>query len=207
MVPLTNDERDIVTELMNIGVGHAAAAFSRMIGEEIAMSVPGVEVCDRPSANALLRDRLPGVLGGVRQSFDGPLTGVAALIFPERQSLQIVRTVLGHTNYPIEDITELEQETFLEIGNIVLNHCLGTLSNVLGLSCRSSLPQPIYDGAFELLSSSGSSSDDGMVLFLHIAFSIRSVDARGYLAFLLDVNGAAVFLARVREYAAQLAQS
>lgn len=201
MCLISEDEKDVITELMNIGVGHAAAAFSQMIGEEIRMSVPDVEVCDRRSAAGLLRSRLPGVLGGVRQTFEGPLTGVAALIFPERESLQIVRTVLGQASCPIDDITELEQETLLEIGNIVLNHCLGTISNTLGLGCRSSLPQSIEDGEFMLFSDENERSDgDGLVLFLHITFAIKSIDANGYLAFLLDVDGAQVFLHHVRCY-------
>lgn len=203
MITLTDDERDAVTELLNIGVGRAAAAFSRMIGEEIRMSVPSIEVCGGVDAAALLRERLPGALGGVVQTFDGLFNGVAALIFPERQSLQIVRTILGRGDYPLEEITELEQETFLEIGNIVLNHCLGTVSNTLGLSCRSSLPRPLFDGEEGVFVANGLNTE-GLVLFLHITFAVQSIDARGYLAFLLDMDGAGAFLAGVRDYIADL---
>lgn len=203
MIDLTDDERDAITELLNVGVGRAAAAFSRMIGAEIRMSVPSIEVRAGADASALLHERLPGALGGVVQTFDGVFNGVAALIFPERQSLQIVRTVLGRGDVPLEEITELEQETFLEIGNIVLNHCLGTMSNALGLSCRSSLPRPLFSGEDGVLAANGLSSD-GLVLFLHITFAVQSMDANGYLAFLLDLDGAGGFLARVRVYIASL---
>lgn len=201
---LNADELDMVTELMNIGVGHAAAAFSRMVGEEIRMTVPGVEIGDRGTAAERMLNRLPGVLGGVRQTFEGSMSGLAALIFPERQSLQIVRAVLRHSDYPLEDISELEQETFLEIGNIVLNHCLGTIANTLGLHCRSSLPQPFYDCETGLMLGNEESPADDMVLFLHITFTIQSIDAQGYLVFLLDVDGAATFLDRIRQHLAEL---
>jgi chemotaxis protein CheC len=204
VIGLTADEQDMVTELMNVGVGHAAAAFSRMVGEEIRMTVPSVEVCDRALAGSLLYNRLPGVLGGVRQTFDGAMTGLAALIFPERQSLQIVRTVLRHGDYPLEEISELEEETFLEIGNIVLNHCLGTIANTLDLTCRSSLPQPFYDRDTGLALTDGAA--DGIVLFLHITFSIQSIDSQGYLVFLLDMAGAETFLNRIRRHIDQLLQ-
>lgn len=203
MLDITADEQDLITELMNIGVGHAAAAFSRMIGEEIRMTVPFVQICARDTAAALLRERLPELLAGVRQTFQGPLTGVAALIFPERQSLQIIRTVLHEGNFPLEEITELEQETFLEIGNIVLNHCLGTISNVLGLTCRSSPPQPISDGENGLFIDDGREGVDAIVLFLHITFTIQSVDVTGYLTFLLDMQGANRFLSHVRQHLAK----
>jgi len=203
MITLTDDERDAVTELLNIGVGRAAAAFSRMIGEEIRMSVPSIEVCGGVDAAALLRERLPGALGGVVQTFDGLFNGVAALIFPERQSLQIVRTILNRGDYPLEEISELERETFLEIGNIVLNHCLGTVSNTLGLGCRSSLPRALFDGEEGVFVANGLNTE-GLVLFLHITFAVQSIDARGYLAFLLDMDGAGVFLAHVQDYIAKL---
>jgi len=202
VVRLNADERDLVTELMNIGVGHAAAAFSRMVGEEVRMAVPELDVCSQHNAARHLHNHLPGVLGGVQQSFHGSMSGVAALIFPERKSLEIVRAVLRHGDYLLEEISELEQETFLEIGNIVLNHCLGTIANTLDLPCQSSLPQPFYDRDTGRMLQAG--PDDGIVLFLRISFAIKSLDTSGYLIFLLDMTGAEMFLERIRRQISRL---
>ena len=53
MVELSAEERDVITELMNMGVGLAAASFSEMIGEEVLLSVPEVEVLPREAAARL----------------------------------------------------------------------------------------------------------------------------------------------------------
>lgn len=193
MLELTEDERDVVTELMNLGVGQAAAAFSQMIGEEITLSVPSVEVMSREAAAGALARLTSDRATGITQSFEGALAGVAALVFPEAKSLHIVRSVLGGA-YPVQEITELAQETLLEIGNIILNACLGTIGNFLHTEVVSSLPaltSEVNRDLFAAAEAHGGDGgpDDAVVLFLHIRFLIRSDDVSGYLMFVMDVVG------------------
>jgi chemotaxis protein CheC len=193
MLDLTDDERDVVTELMNLGVGQAAAAFSQMIGEEISLSVPSVEVMSRADAAEALARLTSDRATGITQSFEGALAGVAALVFPEAKSLHIVRTVLGGA-YPVQEITELAQETLLEIGNIILNACLGTIGNFLKTEVVSSLPALTHEVNRDLFAAvepheDRRGTDDAVVLFLHIRFLIRSDDVSGYLMFVMDVVG------------------
>lgn len=193
MIDLTEDERDVVTELMNLGVGQAAAAFSQMIGEEISLSVPSVEVMSRADAAEALARLTSDRATGITQSFEGALAGVAALVFPEAKSLHIVRTVLGGA-YPVQEITELAQETLLEIGNIILNACLGTIGNFLKTEVVSSLPALTHEVNRDLFAAvepheDREGADDAVVLFLHIRFLIRSDDVSGYLMFVMDVVG------------------
>jgi len=197
---LNEDDQDIVTEVINIGVGRAAAALSRMIGEEVRMVAPSTEILSRPAAAALLGNLTNDKIMGVRQEFVGPLTGVAALVFPEKRSLEIVRAVVG-SDYPIEDITELEQETLLEIGNILLNNCLGTISNIFQARSTASLPVLVQGTAEELFCrDTEDQAGDGMVLFLHIGFSVRSRDVTGYLTFILDLATAEKFIGFIHAY-------
>ena len=53
MLNLTELQRDTITELLNIGMGRAAAALNDMVGEEVALSVPSVEVLSRRAAAGL----------------------------------------------------------------------------------------------------------------------------------------------------------
>ena len=140
MVELSAEERDVITELMNMGVGLAAASFSEMIGEEVLLSVPEVEVLPREAAARLLAELASDRATGISQRFDGALVGLAALVFPEAKSLQIVQAVLRNA-CSLSEVTELAQETLLEIGNIILNACLGTNSNLARTEITSSLPE------------------------------------------------------------------
>lgn len=195
---LDADERDVITEVINIGVGRAAAALSRMIGEEVRLVAPATEILSRTAAARHLSELTRGNVMGVRQDFVGPLTGIAALVFPERRSLEIVRAVVANS-YALEDISELEQETLLEIGNILLNNCLGTISNILEARSAASLPILVH-GTAEDIFCENAGGEDGLVLFLHIGFSVRSRDVTGYLTFILDLANAEKFVELIHRH-------
>lgn len=208
MLTLSADERDAVTELMNIGVGRSAAAFSRMLGTEVQLSVPTVEVVTRKKAVDLIATQAVDRMTGIRQQFDGPFSGSAALVFPEPKSLELVRAVLG-TGCSLEEITELEQETLLEIGNIILNACLATLANLLKTEVIASLPSPLLDACADMFDNRVDNriddqpnlkSSEAMVMFLHIKFSVRSHDISGYLVFFMNLADADKFFELIHAY-------
>ena len=46
-------ERDALTELVNIGVSRAALSLRQMVGRQVLLSAPAVEVVSRASAAAM----------------------------------------------------------------------------------------------------------------------------------------------------------
>lgn len=199
-IVLTDMERDVVTELFNIGVGKAAAAFGELTRERVQLAVPRVDIVSYDEAAVQLAEATGEPMIGIRQDFEGPLTGVAALIFPERRSLEIVRAAIDD-RFPLDDISELERETLLEIGNIILNSCLASISDMLGMSTAASLPHLVHSAPPELMSSlSARTSIDRLVLFLHIDFSVARLNVSGYLLFILGVEGSQRFLDAVRAF-------
>jgi chemotaxis protein CheC len=181
-------ERDALTELVNIGVSRAAASLRTMVGRQVTLSVPSVEVVSRAAATALIRERETGPLVAVRQAFQGAFNGQALLIFPEQNSLELVRSVTGG-ELEGGDLLDMEQEALAETGNVVLNSCLATMANMLQRPLDMSLPEVMRgEGAqfFEL----EDGEDDGpqaVVLFLYINFAISDRDIRGYIAMLMDL--------------------
>jgi chemotaxis protein CheC len=192
-VALGELERDALTELVNIGVSRAAAALRKMVGQQVLLSVPSIEVISHREATALLGERESGDLVAVRQDFSGAFSGRALLIFPQANSLELVRAVVGQ-EMPAVDIAEMEEEALAETGNVILNGCLGTMANMLQRSLSMSLPAVLRgDGArlFALEPPSDpqtdGGADHGLVLFLYINFSIRDRDIRGYIAMVMDM--------------------
>ncbi|WP_292037129.1 MULTISPECIES: chemotaxis protein CheX [unclassified Brevundimonas] len=185
-IDLSELEHDALTELVNIGVSRAATGLRKMVGEQVTLSVPSVEVVSRKAAARLIHEREAGELVAVRQDFDGAFSGRALLIFPENNGVTLTRAVTGDELSP-EDVAALEAEALAETGNVVLNGCLATMANMLGRPLTMSLPQVLRgDGAlfFEL---SERPDDQGVVLFLYINFSISGRDIRGYIAMLMDL--------------------
>ncbi|MBB6251196.1 chemotaxis protein CheX [Nitrospirillum iridis] len=179
-------ETDALTELVNIGVSRAAVSLRKMVGSQVTLSVPSVEVVGRRAAVTLIRERESDQLVAVRQDFSGAFSGRALLIFPEANSLELVRAVT-HDELSGQEIVDIEEEALAETGNVVLNGCLATMANILQRPLAMSLPQVMKGDGQILFELSEEPDDNGVVLFLYINFAISGRDIRGYIAMLMDL--------------------
>ena len=184
-IALDEVERDALTELVNIGVSRAAVALRKMVGAHVLLSVPSVDVISRATAAALIGERESEDLVAVRQDFVGAFSGRALLIFPQANSLELIRAVVGPDMSP-EDVAAMETEALAETGNVILNGCLATMANMLQQSLNMSLPEVLHGNGQQLLMPN-TAGDGGLVLFLYINFSVRDRDIRGYIAMLMDL--------------------
>ena len=183
---LTELERDALTELVNIGVSRAAVGLRKMVGEQVLLSVPSVELVNQRTAAALVGEREGQNLIAVRQGFAGVFSGQAMLIFPQAKSLQLVRAVVGE-EMPEDALGEIEQEALAETGNVILNGCLATMANMLRQPLTMSLPEVLRGDGEGLFRASAPSEQEDLVLFLYINFSLLDREIRGYIAVIMDL--------------------
>lgn len=198
----TADQQETVVELMNIGVGKAASALSRLVQDEVLLSVPKIDFVDMQTAESTFNELLPTALAGVTQAFDGFINGKAALIFPEERSLELVRILVGH-ELSASEISELEQDTLAELGNILLNSCLATLANILHREIHTALPEA-YSGDCHKMLHLLCDQDDSLIMLVQIDFSLRQRALQGYLAFIIDLRSAEGFHDALDEYLQKL---
>jgi len=183
---LTETEQDALAEIANIGVSRAASSLGQMVGEQVLLSVPAVKIVTRQAASKLVERNNATKLVAVQQSFEGPFAGRALLIFPEAQSLELVRSIVGD-EHSLEDVIDLEQEALAETGNIILNGCLATIANVLHRTMRMSLPSIVRGDGAKLFEVDDAASGEQFVLFLYIDFNIKKRDVHGFIALLMDL--------------------
>ena len=123
-------------------------------------------------------------------------------MFPEDKSLDIVRLMVGES-VPFKELTEMEQEAMSEIGNIILNSCVGTLANIFGQELHGSLPVYHLGSSEAILSASGGLAET-VVLMLHIDFILETHQIHGYVAFILDLGALADLQSQVDRYLANI---
>jgi chemotaxis protein CheC len=201
LTDLTEIERDAISEIANMGVSRAAASLRQMVGEQVLLSVPSVRIVSREEAAKLVERGNSPQLVAVQQSFEGPFSGRALLIFPQAQSLELVRSIIG-AEHSLEDVIDLEQEALAETGNIILNACLATIANVLRKSMRMSLPSVIRGDGATMFETEKSPSGGNLVLFLYIDFTIKNRDIQGFIALLMDLPSIAALKDIVRDFIA-----
>ncbi|MDP8920766.1 MAG: chemotaxis protein CheX [Pseudomonadota bacterium] len=196
---LSELELDALTEMVNIGVSRAAVSLREMVGEQVHLSVPSIDLLSSALAIEILGKGGAGPLVAVHQVFEGDITGRALLIFPETKSLELVRAVTGG-DLSLEDIIDLEQEALAETGNILLNACLATIANMLRRSLKMSLPEIMRGKGPEFFSLAPPPEAGDVVMFLYINFTVRQRDISGHIAMLMDMPSLAALKTLLGEF-------
>ena len=190
MVELTELERDAIGELVNIGVGRAASSLADIVGSEVRLSVPSVSFLSRKGIVRFIEDNGVSEIVAVKQRFEGDFWGDAVLLFPCEKSLELVRSVVGE-EVADSELSDLERDALLEVGNIILNACLGSFSNLLQNEINCSLPEYLQGSSSSVLEERMHEED--AVLLLHIDFTVSQLEISGYLVFILDIPAVQAF--------------
>ena len=198
--PLTELERDALAELSNIAMARAASSLRQMVGHQVLLSVPQVDIVSKGRAGEIIGSANRPALVAVRQDFDGPFAGRALLIFPEANSFELVRLVVGR-ELPLQDVGSLEDEALAETGNVILNSWIATIANLLKQSLKISLPIVLRGNSEVMLKSTEAQK---LVLFLHIRFEISAKEIEGYVALLMDIPSIEVLRALLTDLIGKL---
>ena len=187
VVELTELQRDMLGEFLNMGLGSGADALSTMTGDEVALSIPEVEFV----TPAELRERFERLLGAelsiVRQLFTGSFEGEAFLLFSSSTVLQFVRSCAPEA-LPLDLSAELERDVLSEVGNIVLNAFMSVFTDQLSMELEPHIPRVQHIPARELMASK-EGSEDSTVMLSAINFGVMGNSLKGYLGLHLDPDG------------------
>ena len=129
----TPGQIDAFKELINIGVGRAAGSLNQMCGAHVRLCVPEVKVLDASGIDSFLAQETgpeDARVAAVRMQFSGAFRGSADLIFPAESAAKLVNLLIGDADST--ELDALRAATLTEVGNIVLNGVLGSMTNVLG---------------------------------------------------------------------------
>jgi len=197
---LTDIETDALTEIFNVGAGRAALSLSEIVGDEVRLSVPSVEVLRTREIDERVLALSNARFATVSQIFDGPFDAEAVLLFTEEHALEIVRDMMG-SQMSLAELAEFEQEAMCELGNIILNACLSAMADMLGITLNSSLPNYAVSSPAEISTRLASSeSDDTYVLVLHIDLVIEKHHTEGHLIFLLSSTSLNKLVTHIQRY-------
>ncbi|MBV1909629.1 MAG: chemotaxis protein CheC [Kangiellaceae bacterium] len=199
MKKLTEFQQDAIAELLNIGMGSAASSLSEMVGETVILSVPSVAFLPQDIAVGKIKEIVGDRITAVRESFKGSFWGDALLLFPANQSFDLVRALLKDDSLPLEMLSEMEQEALTEIGNIILNACLGSLANIFNQNLTYQLPVYSQGDCEEVMTGNSGNSKEG-ILLLKMEFSLQETNIRGALSLLLDVDSMEALTTEITNY-------
>lgn len=183
---LTGEKKDALMELINIGVGRAAGMLNQMTLHQITLRVPSIALVTLDDLGEAMNGQVDELLAAVKMDFTGTFSGTAALIFPTASAAQLV-SYLTDEKPGTPDLDALRAVTLTEVGNIVVNCVMGSITNMLSEQVKYGLP--VYqEGRIAALVSSDTELVDEWMLLVQTRFSIEELHVEGDIVLILEIG-------------------
>ncbi len=171
---------DALKEIVNTGVGRAAASLNVMLDAHIELEVPSLTVFP---GEALEWDGIWGAeLACVQLGFHGQFTGSAILVFPPESAVKLVSLLTGEEP-ETPSLNAVMAGTLNEVGNIVINSVIGTIGNMLMRPFEFSLPNYMEGRLPDLLHPKNPSTLAILLVRTHFQVHDRHVEGSIFLLF------------------------
>ena len=184
---LTDRQADALGEFINIAFSRTASSLSEITGQRVLLDVPQVEIYEIEEVASKLARFLPGDVASIHQPFDGAIAGDAFLILNYEGAVRLT-DLLTDGNVRQQQLDESAREVLTEVGNILLNACLGMFGNVLQVRVNFSVPNLHLESLDELINSV-SKEREGLryAIIVYTSFRIRESAVTGYLVLVLSI--------------------
>jgi chemotaxis protein CheC len=184
---LTDTHLDALQELINIGVGRAAGMLNQMLDSRIVLEIPVVTILTLSQIQAELEKRFNGdSLAAVKLNFTGSFSGKANLVFPTESAATLVSLLTGE-EIDSPDLDSVKIGTLSEVGNIVINGIMGSISNVLNQHLNYAIPIYMEDSIKHILSLEYA-SEETIFLLAQARFAIKTLEIIGDIVLIFEME-------------------
>lgn len=203
---LSETQLDVLKECLNIGIGKAGSVLSEIVGSPVRLKVPVVGICQLPDLCSKLGIESDEDIVSVDQSFSGSLAGDAVLLFPKDSGNLLTQELCGDGE-ELSDLASECENALLEVGNIVLNAVLGSLSNLFGQSLHFALPSYGEYSPQELVTRLENKSDTGAgagtVIFARANFDISNLKVTGNVVLIFEIDSFETLMKAIDSHVAE----
>ena len=184
---LNERQIDALGEFINIAFSRTASSLSEITGQRVLLDVPQVEIYPIEEIGPKLARFLPGDVASIHQPFAGAIAGDAFLILNYEGAVRLTG-LLTDANTAQPELDESAREVLTEVGNILLNACLGMFGNVLRVRVNFSVPNLHLESLDELIDSVREKGDNlNYAIIVYTSFRIRESAVTGYLVLVLSI--------------------
>lgn len=157
-----------------------------MISSHITLQVPAIKILDVQQLNKELESLGNTKLSVVTLKFEGVFSGSAILMFFSDVAMHLVNTLVGE-NFPDMDVDSIRSGTLCEVGNVVLNGVMGSISNILSSQLKYFVPE-FLEATPKTLFSENEIGTDVKILLAKTQFLIEEIDATGDIMMFFEVS-------------------
>ena len=138
---LTDEQKEVLQEIVNIGMGLAGDSLARILKTFVTLSIPRIKLINVDSINKevanLVGDK--ALVTAVRQAFFSYWRGEAIIVYDQNGCNELA-SLMGYSN---ELDKNAEVELLLDVGNVVVGACLNGIAEQLGIDLNFSPPSVV----------------------------------------------------------------
>ena len=141
----TEEEKDVLKEVGNIGGGNALTSLSMMLDRPLELEVPRCHVIARDEAGTLLKEP-EALYVGISMTMAGTVDCMLVLLM-NRQFAELIVDTLDPEE-PLVDVrslTDMQKSALSEVGNIMGNSYVTAMGSLLDLRIDVSVPRVVVD--------------------------------------------------------------
>lgn len=198
MIQLSEIQVDVLKELINVGVGKGAEVLNTMLNAHIALQVPSVSVLDQFQLISYLKGLNENELAVVNLPFSGEICGSTKLLFPTESALKLVEVFTGEVMTEA-DMDSLRAGTLSEIGNIVINAVMGSISNMLDMNFQYIVPDYMEGSIEEIIPQAGEKAAQP-ILLAQTHFNINQYEIVGDIAIFLEFGSLDILVSAIENF-------
>jgi chemotaxis protein CheC len=141
MTVLMNElERDIIREILNIGLARAADSFAVIAQERVMLEVPNLDLVPSQDIIGRVRDYQARYVA-IQSDIRGDFNGSTFMFFSGQHIQRLSRVCLRMQVTDTLQLNELQESLLLEISNIITGALVTQLANILKANIYGAPPQ------------------------------------------------------------------
>lgn len=127
---MTDLERDIIREILNIGLARAADSFAVIAQERVLLEVPNIDLLVSDDILQRVREYQAKHVP-IQSDIRGDFNGTTLMFFSGQHIQRLSRVCLRMKTDETLEVNELQESLLLEISNIITGALVTQLANIL----------------------------------------------------------------------------
>lgn len=127
---MTELERDIIREILNIGLARAADSFAVIAKERVLLEVPSIDLLMSDDILSKVREYQSRHVP-IQSDIRGDFNGTTLMFFSGQHVQRLSRVCLRMQTTETLEVNELQESLLLEISNIITGALVTQLANIL----------------------------------------------------------------------------
>ncbi|WP_347156982.1 chemotaxis protein CheC [Pontibacter chitinilyticus] len=137
---ITELERDIIKEILNIGLARAADSFAVVARDRVLLKVPDIQLIEVKDL-LLLVTRYEDTHTIIQSDIKGDLNGATLMLFSEDHIIRLSEVCLSMLDVQKGELSVMQESLLLEISNIITGALVTQLANILKSDIYGSPPK------------------------------------------------------------------